>query len=821
MKTKTFTKGLLSLLMIFSIMPAALPQIGYAQTAPAAAAVEIDQPKALQAIEDKVEARRKELGIPGVSLVIVKDDQIIYIKGLGFKDFENKVPVTPDTQFAIGSATKAFTALTALMSIDEGKLSLDDAPKKYLPYFKMYDPETDQNIKIRNLMSHSSGLNRTDLAMVTGKLNRAELIQVAGQAKPTAKLGEKFQYQNIMFAAVGEIVAQVQHKPWEKFVPERIFQPLHMTNSNLSIKAMQKSRDYSFGYDYNSDTKETQKLPFRDIDQVGPAGSINSSARDMAEWLRFVLNGGTADGKRLVSEKGYEEWLKPQMKIAGSMSYGFGWFLQQWNGMKVVQHGGNIDGFNSLVAMIPEKKLGFVLLTNVSASSLGGDLMPVVWKNLLGEPQAAEGEKLPIKTMEKMVGKYSLASANMEIEVKIDGEKLMMIVPGQPAYTLVRTAPRQFHPAELPDGFSVKFTPEQGDAAEVELQQPGHTTKFTRVRSAAPTAPLGTSGPDSANELLGSYLGPSGKKTIDIRESSGKVTFNIPGQPPYALVEKAKDTYAMDPLPETYWLKARRDAAGKIEAVVVTQPEGEFAFTRTEAGADTKPTITVDELAAKTVDAIGGEANWLKIKSRLIDADIDFESQGVKGTSRTYSVAPNKSATESTFTALGKTIGTEWDYFDGTNGADLVSFAPLEKYTGKRLDDVRLAADLYSPLHWRTNYKKVNITGVEKVGNEDAYAVLFEPNEGTNFTEYYSTTSFLLLKRTGVVTSSTSAQQLPYSIVYSDYRIVDGIKLPFKMVNSNIANGEILTMIRSVKHNVPIDEKLFAPRKATGQKRDR
>src|SRR5262249_20704994 len=144
------------------------------------------------------------------------------------------------------------------------------------------------------------------------------------------------------------------------------------------------------GYNYNFDTKETERLPFRDIDQVAPAGSINSTANDMAEWLRFVLNGGTVRGRRLVSEKGYEEWLKPQMKVAGRVSYGFGWFLQDWDGLKVVQHGGNIDGFNSMVAMIPEKKLGFVLLTNVSASPLGNEMMDVVWKNLLGDAKTSE-----------------------------------------------------------------------------------------------------------------------------------------------------------------------------------------------------------------------------------------------------------------------------------------------------------------------------------------------------------------------------------------------------------------------------------------------
>src|SRR5262249_47446517 len=163
---------------------------------------------------------------------------------------------TPDTQFAIGSATKAFTALTVLMAQDEGKLSLDDSPKKYLPYFHMYDPDTDKNITIRDLLSHSSGLNRTDLAMIPGKLTRPELIEVAAQAKPTAKLREKFQYQNIMFVAAGETAATVEKSTWNSLIASRIFAPLGMKNSSLSVAAMEKAPDRSFGYNYNFDTKE-------------------------------------------------------------------------------------------------------------------------------------------------------------------------------------------------------------------------------------------------------------------------------------------------------------------------------------------------------------------------------------------------------------------------------------------------------------------------------------------------------------------------------------------------------------------------------------
>jgi CubicO group peptidase (beta-lactamase class C family) len=805
-------RHLLLLLTFLSLVCGPLASAGFAQAPTAAVSAGIEQyGKALAAIEEKAESRRKELGIPGIALVIVKDDQVIYAKGLGYKDFEKQVPVTADTQFGIGSATKAFTALTVLMAQDEGKLSLDDSPKKYLPYFHMYDPETDKNITIRDLLSHSSGLNRTDLAMVTGKLNRAELIEVAAQAKPTAKLREKFQYQNIMFVAAGEIGATVEKKSWDKLVAERIFKPLGMTNSTLTIAELEKSKDHSFGYDFNFDTKVTRRLPYREIVPVAPAGSINSSARDMAQWLRFVLNGGTVNGKRLVSEKGFDEWLKPQMKIAGKSSYGLGWFLQDWNGLKVVQHGGNIDGFNSMVAMIPEKKLGFVLLTNVSGSTMGSDLMPIVWSNILGENKPANTETPSPAAMEKLVGTYFLEGPKWNIEVKIDGSDLVMVIPGQPPYKLERTGDREYKPIGLPEGFGVKFLPLQGNATELTLIQPNRSNTAKRVDASAVAATTEVKDAAPAKELIGEYSTPDGNGTIAIRETSGAVTLNITGQQPYTLAERSKDNYSLSPLPESYSLLVKREAGGKVASVVVKQPEGEFEFER--KASSEKPAITADELMQKIIDAAGGETNLRKITSRVSEYDVDLENQGVKATGISYAKAPNKAASESTMTALGKKIATSWEFFDGTNGEAAYSFAPVERFAGKRLEDAKLGADLLGVLNWKTNYKKVQVTGTVKVGDEDAYVVSFEPEKGTSFREYYSTKSFLLLKREGVVSSSTSPQQIPYSITYSDYRDVDGVKLPFKTVTNSISNGNIVTTIRSVKHNVPLEDSLFAPRK--------
>lgn len=535
---KASTRLISALILCFALSATLLPlSIATAQQAAPAksSATTQDYSAALAAIEKAIDDKRKELGIPGISLAIVKDDQIIYLKGLGEKDVDKKLPVTPDTRFAIGSASKAFTGMLAVMSADEGKLSLDDSPKKFLPYFTLRDQEAAAKITIRDLLAHRSGLNRTDLAMVTGMLNREELIRVAGMAKPTAKLGEKFQYQNIMYAAAGEAVAKAENSTWDKLIATRIFKPLGMNNSDTSPEAMQKARDFSFGYDYSPSTKVTRRLPQRPIPAAAPAGAINSSARDMAQWLRLMLANGMYNGKRIVSEKGFDELMRKQANVAGSVDYGLGWFLRQWNGHKVVEHGGNIDGFNSQVALMPDQKLGFVLLTNVTASPLGTFAMNTIWKNIVGEPKVTETKSTePAADPKIEVGTYRLAAAGVNFEVALKDDKLTLTVPGQPTYALQNIGGRRYKLAEpAPAGFFVTFraVKDKEPESEMFLEQPQGNIVLVKLRP--PSLPVGativtdanagSSSLISADELIAKMIGAYGGEA-NLRKHKSSVT---------------------------------------------------------------------------------------------------------------------------------------------------------------------------------------------------------------------------------------------------------------------------------------------------------
>jgi len=802
----------LSLVLFLALQPAAL--VAQQAPGPAATATATDYSAPLAAIEKAIDDKRKEFGVPGISLVIVKDDKVIYLKGLGVKDFEHNTPVTPNTRFAIGSASKAFTAMLAVMSADEGKLSLDDSPKKFLPYFTLRDEEAAAKITLRDLLSHRSGLNRTDLAMVTGMLNREELIKVAGMAKPTAKLGEKFQYQNIMYTAAGEAVAKAQNSTWDDLIAKKIFKPLGMTNSDTRIEDMQKSRDYSFGYDYNAGTKVTRRLPQRAIPAAAPAGAINSSARDMAQWVRLMLGNGVFNGRRLVSEKGFDELTRKQINIAGNVDYGLGWFLRQWNGHKVVEHGGNIDGFNSQVALMPDQKLGFVLLTNVTASTLGSFAMSTIWKNLVGVPTTEAKASEPSGDPKSEAGKYQLPSG-ITFDVSWKDNKLVMTVAGQPPYPLENLGGRRYKLGDpAPAGFFATFRPAKDKPSETEifLEQPQGNVVLSKVGADGTTpAPAKASAADvPANtplrDLIGSYEHESPKQTIEIALKEGKVSLVVPGQPPYPLNEIEKNKLRSPGLPEAYWIDVNRDEKGTVSGIVLNQPEGRFSFRRL---ANAVPLISVDELLTKMIAAYGGEENIRKHKSSLTNVEFDFENQGVQATGVTRAKAPNLTATDMTFTALGKKIGTVVSYFDGNGGGEVISFAPEETLSGKRLEDVKAAADFYDILNWKQNYKTITVKRMGKVGDEDVYVVEKQREKGTPVTDYISTKSFLILRRDSVVVSETSGIELPQTQSFSDYRNVDGVMTPFKMTANSLANGEVVMRVTDIKFDVEIPDAVF------------
>ena len=354
------------------ILLLALTQLAYAQ------APEPD-------FDQYVEKAMKEWEVPGLAIAIVKDDRIVFAKGYGVREVGGTAPVNERTLFAIGSSSKAFTAATIAMLVDEGKIKWDDPVTKYLPFFQLFDLYSTRELTVRDLLTHRSGLERGDLIWYASPYDRNEVLRRVRFLKPSWSVRSRFGYQNIMFLAAGQTTAAVTQKSWDDVVRERIFVPLGMTATNTSVKSLAASDNVASPHSKIDD--KLQKVAWRNIDNIGPAGSINSNAIDMAQWLRLNLGGGMYENKRIISAASVKEMQTPQtvIRIEGQnerlypeahfLSYGLGWFLSDFRGRKLVEHGGAIDGMRSEVGMLPEENLGVVVLTNRHGSVLPHVLM--------------------------------------------------------------------------------------------------------------------------------------------------------------------------------------------------------------------------------------------------------------------------------------------------------------------------------------------------------------------------------------------------------------------------------------------------------------
>jgi CubicO group peptidase (beta-lactamase class C family) len=311
---------------------------------------------------------------PGMAIGIVKDDKVVFTKGYGVLEIGKPEKVNENTLFAIASNSKAFTAAGLAILVDEKKLGWDDKVSKYLPGFQMYDPWVTHELTIRDLVSHRVGLDTFsgDLLWYETTYSPDEVLSRVRFLKPVSSFRTRFGYQNLMFIAAGRVIEKVSGKPWGEFVRERILQPLGMDRTTTSIRDLKDNA----AMPHNESGGTLRVLHRGNVDGAAPAAGLNSSVADLTKWIRLQLGRGTIDGKQIFSaQRSWDMW-QPNIMIPISeaasknnptrhfYSYGMGWFLFDYQGRKVMNHSGGLDGMLSYTALIPEENVGFVVLTN-------------------------------------------------------------------------------------------------------------------------------------------------------------------------------------------------------------------------------------------------------------------------------------------------------------------------------------------------------------------------------------------------------------------------------------------------------------------------
>jgi len=568
----------------------------------------------LKGIDTLLNRILKDQKVAGFAVAVVKGDQVIYSKGFGYRDLENKKPVTPNTLFAIGSSTKAFTSSLIGLLQKEGKLAYDGIATSYLPQLNFYNDNMNNQITVRDMMCHRTGLSRYDLSWyIFNTANRDSIIQRVRYMEPTAGIREKWQYNNFMFLAQGMIVEKLTGKTWEQNIKEKFFDPLEMSHSNTNIFEFEKDSEASLPYTVNN-KGGIEKTDYFNIDGMGPAGSINSSVTDMTHWLKVWISGGTYNGKEILPSSYIGEAASSQMVRSGGLpaedkdiylaTYGFGWMINSYRGHYMVEHGGNINGFSASVSFFPTDELGIVVLTNQNTSSVPEIVYSSIADRVLGLKNIdwngrANKEKAKAKEREKAVKK---TAENARV-LNTKPSHLLKDYDGlfdNPAYGVIditfkhdslfarmgkeKLLLRHYHY----DVFSISDIDKNGkiDTAESDLRfnfSSGQDGKIESVnipleRGMKPIVfAYKTKTVDLNANALMSYTGSYGEKGMSKVYLKGKVLFvSVPGQPEYETISIGNDTFNFKNL-KGFSLKFEKKAGmEKASSVSFIQPNGTF-----------------------------------------------------------------------------------------------------------------------------------------------------------------------------------------------------------------------------------------------------
>jgi CubicO group peptidase (beta-lactamase class C family) len=371
---------------------------------------------ALEGYRELVEGILKDFEVPGVAIGIVVDGEVVLTDGYGFRDVAGKKPMTAKTLLAIGSCTKAFTVMVLGTLVDEGKLDWDKPVQTYIPSFRLSDRVATELLTPRDMVTHRSGLPRHDLIWYNANLDRKEMVSRLAYLELSQPLRAKFQYNNLMFMSAGYLAEVITGKSWEESVRTRIFEPLGMSRSNFSVVESQKSDDFALPYEMRKEKVEA--IPFRVIDEMGPAGSINSSVEEMSKWLMLQLGDGKFQGKAIVQSATLAEMHSPQMPLGETQqrpeisqgSYGMGWIVNTYRGHQHAAHSGGIDGFTAEVELFPQDGFGMVVLTNRGDTGVASLIAKMTADRVLGlEPIDWKGEDLARYTNGKKLTKEAEA----------------------------------------------------------------------------------------------------------------------------------------------------------------------------------------------------------------------------------------------------------------------------------------------------------------------------------------------------------------------------------------------------------------------------
>lgn len=579
---------------------------------PPARAQTPDFTKKLQGFDAYMQKTIKDWNTPGMAVGIVVNDKLVFAKGYGYRDYDQKLPFTTTTLFQIASNTKLFTAVTAGMLVDEGQLTWDQPVRESVPTIQFYNDLLNNNVTLRDMLSHRTGVTRHDLFWFKSSFSRDELFDKLRYLEPQQPMRETFLYNNLMFAAAGHIVELKSGKKWEDFVRERVFTPLDMTSTVYTIADMTRNPDHGVPYLEKRDSFELYKIPYyEDTQGIAPAGGIISNINDLSHWLIALMNDGKYNGKQVIPASVLQATLQPAIGLPNSMgqalgywellnpAYGMGRWTAAYRGHLITYHGGDLPGFHSQVSFMPNDKIGVIVcVIGDHAAPLYNVVSYNVYERLLGMDQTPWTQRLlQMRLADKKAETEARTKAGADRVPNTKPSHALADYAGEyenPGYGILKIGLKNdtlqfgFHEFQFPlshfhydrfdtpddeqyGRFSVNFqTGPEGDIGNIVISLDEAAVTFTRKPEVVDPAVLA--------KLAGVYITPAKAKFQVVFTPGAGISLVFPGGPPEKLVPikglQFRGEHFADAIYE-FVLEG-----GQVKSLKARDPSGEISFPR-------------------------------------------------------------------------------------------------------------------------------------------------------------------------------------------------------------------------------------------------
>jgi len=497
---------------------------------------------------------------PGISVLVSQNGQIIYQKGFGYADVGNKVPVTPDTKFRIGSITKQFTAASILKLQEEGKLSVQDKLSKFIPDF----PRGDE-VTIQQLLTHTSGIHSyTDRPLLYNYLplpiTTAALIDTIKAYPYDFNPGDRYLYNNSGFVILGYIVEKISGKRLINYLNETFFKPLGMNSTGMYESKVILDNE-AYGYSYENET--LKKALNWDMSWAGGAGALYSTTKDLFTWDEAVFN-----GKVLSDESLKAAFTNAVLNNGQKVDYGYGWALQDYRGYKFISHGGGLDGFVSYLERQPEKNITVVILCNstppLTGINPGANAMLIseylLWSGMAKQSSFSSDTTVDENILKNYVGRYDYGQGAVLI-VTLEGKQLYAQLTGQAKYPIFPASKDEFNWKVVEA--SIKFiTDEKGNVTHVVHHQNGQQFEAKKLKVEIPVS--------IESVLFNKYVGKydmGNNYIIVVSKESDKLLIQLPNLPKYQLLPASETEFYTIEMSIRLIFKVNSD--GKTDSVIL------------------------------------------------------------------------------------------------------------------------------------------------------------------------------------------------------------------------------------------------------------